>query len=828
MGGSITHPFRITKGEANFENLLEFSKKRVLQATINFQGVPTTFFELIGYDSEIMKELTGESIQKLLKRKEVMKIGEACDIKIEYPVVERKFVLDFQPNHYNDCEEDILSFKDVINQAKISKIFILSDRASSGKSVTFMDFGRKLKEHNKLFWVSYIELSKHKILLENFKNGTNTQDVSQLLMHCIGIESELEAKIFKKLFSNGKTILLFDGIDEIIPNYTNILELIFNYLTFSCDYKNQLWISTRPNMSSNFQEFLKQQNAFKFAPFTKDEMENIIKDVLKVNSIYDQDKQQVITTEVVTSIYNLRSDDCCVKDVDNLFMIQSIVEYRVKNLKAIDVDSHYSVFAAIIDNQKDSSKIPPNERDNDSILTIWDVHRAVALIKNFPNMSLNSLSIVKKWKKDRKNWTSDVIQRYGFMHGNLNDTEDGKCLINFVHQSYADFFVAQFIIHFLFDDNDDMDIEEIKSILSLFIRIMCNFESDKGCCSFLISYFKSHGNGKKVCDKIKQAIYDHLREIYDPTSFERHSDDILKNFAIFMSLDKEMMTKFFKFDEYVNLLDEYVLKGWMETNSSTFIKAASASFGPNWHEKFNKTSKKLLTHEEIEKLEGEHTDIEQMKICDLYYKSEDSEAKNRFFNNFRQIPCYSGYIQIEVITRMRESLIRDRFIERCLLKVCYNHIAPEALRFIHEIIEELCSTHVINRILFESYPESSPPLLQCLDVKDPEIFKITVNFYEKHKHSLEQLQDFFLLRPLYNFFLPCTTPIYSLYKEFVQTVFVTNKWQVLRQVQGHVLFKKKFDQSLKCENSEDLTNWIFSNNIEVGQTIYEKMFVNLE
>lgn len=828
MGGSITHPLRITKSENKFENLLEFSKKKVLQATINFQGVPTTFFELIGYDSEIMKELTGESIQKLLKRKEVMKIGEACDLRIEYPVVERKFVPDFQPINYNDCEEDMLSFKDVINQAKISKVFILSDRASSGKSVTFMDFGRKLKEHNKLFWVSFIELSKHKKLLENFKNGMNTHDVSQLLMHCIGIESELEAKIFKKLFSNGKTILLFDGIDEIIPNYTNILELVFNYLTINCDYRNQLWISTRPNMSTNFKEFLKQQNAFKFASFTKKEMENIIKDVLEVNNIYDQDKQQEITVEVMTCIDNLKSDVFCVKDVDNLFMIQSIVEYRVKKLTAIDVDSLYSVFAAIIDNQMDSSKIPPNERDNDSKLNIWDVHRAVALIKNFPNISLNSLPIVKKWKKDRKNWTSDVIQRYGFMYGNLNDTEDGKCLINFVHQSYADFFVAQFIIHFLFDDNDDMDIEEINSILSLFIRVMCNFENNKGCCRFLISYFKSHGNGKKVCDKIKQAIYDNLREVYDPTYFKRHSEDILKNFAIFMSLDTEMMTKFFKFDEYVNLLDEYVLKGWMETNPSTFIKAASDSFGPNWHEKFNKTSNKLLTHEEIEKLEREHTDIEQIKICDLYYKSEDSEAKDRFLNSFRLIPCYSGYIQVEVITRMRESLTRDRFIEKCLLKVCYKHITPEALRFIHENIEELCTTHVINRILFETYPDCSPPLLQCLDIEDPEIFKITIEFYEKHKHSSEELQDFFLLRPLYNVFLPCTKPIYSLYKEFIQKVFVTNKWQVFRQVQGHVLFKRKFDQSLKCENFEDLMIWIFSNDLKAAKTIYEKMFENLE
>ncbi|CAG9808298.1 unnamed protein product [Chironomus riparius] len=822
MGGCISEPIGSVASDTKFEDLLSFTKKKVLRSIINFQGIQTTLFELIDYDLEILKELTGENIQKLLQNKEMMKIGQVCELNLKYPFVERKFVheeLDFRSYHYIDSEDVKFTFKDIKDQTKHSKVFILSDQASSGKSASFMDFAAKLKQQSRLHWVSYIGLNEQRNYFEKL-DKTCPNDSFKILLHCIGITSQFEAKIFRKLLTNGRVILLFDGIDEIIPSCTNVLKELFEFLTWRSDYRNQLWISTRPNMSSNSKEILKQQHEFKFAPLKQEDKELFIKGILEFYGIFYKDQQNKIKGDVLYFMSNLGSD----KDVDNIFMIQSITEYRVKNSISLSEDNYFEIFANMLESQKASFKIPSLERDNDSLINIWDVHRAVALIKSFPNMKLDLLSIVKKWKKDRKNWTSDVIQRYGYMHGNFDDISS----VRFVHKSYSEFFVAQFIINFLFDDNEDMDKAEIKSIVSLFIRIMCNFKSNKICCNFLISYFKLFGYGKKVCGKVKRVIYDNLREIRDPTNSAYPSKDLLRNFAIFMSLDEEMMNKFFKFDEYVNLLDEFVLKGWMETDACTFINAVTDSLGPDWHLKFNKSSAKLLTHKEIKDLEGEYNDIEQIKICEIYRNSNETEAKQRFLNDFDQITCYNGIIQVETIARLRDSLSRDDFIKKCLLRVCYNHITPEALSFIHENIKELCSFYLINKILFDTHPDVSPPLIQCLSIKNPEIFKITADFYIEHKRSWEELQDFFLLRPLSNLFVACTTPIYGPYKEFIKNLFENNKWQLIRKVQGHILFTQNLDLSVKCENSEDLMNWIFLNNIEVGQRIYEKMFKILE
>ena len=80
------------------------------------------------------------------------------------------------------------------------------------------------------------------------------------------------------------------------------------------------------------------------------------------------------------------------------------------------------------------------ERDNDSLLTIWDYHR----IEAFPGS--DNLAIKKKLLKNQKNWTPEMLQRYGFLMEKPNNSLWGFNPHYFVHEVYQSFFAVQFII----------------------------------------------------------------------------------------------------------------------------------------------------------------------------------------------------------------------------------------------------------------------------------------------------------------------------------------------------------------------------------------------
>ena len=113
------------------------------------------------------------------------------------------------------------------------------------------------------------------------------------------------------------------------------------------------------------------------------------------------------------------------------------------------------------------------ERDNDSLLTIWDYHR----IEAFPGS--DDLAIKKKLLKDQKNWTPEMLQRYGFLMEKPNNSLWGFNPHYFVHEVYRSFFAVQFIINFLFDDNENTSDDDLKSCVNKF-NCMISFHGKKG------------------------------------------------------------------------------------------------------------------------------------------------------------------------------------------------------------------------------------------------------------------------------------------------------------------------------------------------------------
>jgi len=219
-----------------FEKLTEPMKAKILHSKIIFQGAETTLFDLIGHDKKILELLKSEEIRKILIRNEKINIRIIYkeDLKFE---VQRSFLFQMEKQQIGKMRGNKKSFNDV----KDSKIFILIDHAGTGKTTFFKHSAIKLKQEYRNFWVSFINLRKSGKVLEknkNIKDDLSKDELLSILLEIIEVNSEIEKKIFTKLFSEGKVILLFDGVDEISPRYNQQILCIFKHLGTSSGNEN--------------------------------------------------------------------------------------------------------------------------------------------------------------------------------------------------------------------------------------------------------------------------------------------------------------------------------------------------------------------------------------------------------------------------------------------------------------------------------------------------------------------------------------------------------------------------------------------------------------
>lgn len=816
MSSSIQELLQNPRNRISYQNLIRSAKHSILYSEINFQGSSTTFHNLIGSESFILGHLTSDNILKILIDNEELQIGKTCDLNVKYGYFERRFMdvnIEPSPNHGNNYEEEKKEFEEIREIVEESKTFLLSDYAGSGKTASFKSFVEELKEYNENVWVSYVELRKHLNILDTIDEmELSIENVLELLMNIIETETELEKEIFKKLFLCGNTILLFDGFDEVSPKYTDALMKFFQFLD-NTRPRNQFWISTRPHLLYKLKEVF-DAPVYKFAPFSSEEKENLILTLLDGNNIHDGDAQKVLIRDIMSYLRKLRPNCCDGQDIDIFFAIYTISEYCIKNSIKPDDQNHYDIFAALVQSQIElnAPKIPLMERDKDSLLTIWEYHR----IEAFPGPS--SLSLKKKMLKDRQNWTPEILQRYGFMTDKSKIKSNNRgCTFtrhNFVHIAYASFFAAQFIINFIYDDNECTSDEDLKGCIKAFNNMIHNQSKSLDLYSvFLVSYFKSHGKDKIINQNIKNVIYDNIRRI-DPTVWGSYMD--YQDYAAFLSIDPEIAAKFFKLGEHDTLLDDYVTNGWMNYRN-TLADAAMISLGPNWHQMFSNSS--LISDEEIEQMRRENTDEIKwnqdknlLKISNIYFKSQNLKIKNMFFDNLHKIPCSNGPIQIKLLSIMFNVHPKHQYPEKCLMKAYYDILAPEAVKFIQDRIEENFTTHQIKQIMFRDDSHWTPMLIQSLHAKDPDTFRITRDFYVKYKRSWNEIQTLFKQVHNRNFFVACTSTFYNDYKKFINEVFANDMALIIPRAQKASFKESQWDniKDFECDNTKDFRDWILS------------------
>jgi ankyrin repeat protein len=156
------------------------------------------------------------------------------------------------------------------------KIIIISDPAGMGKSTLLNSLANQIKEKLPHIWVIRLDLSNYSKEFEKkikAKLDSNTDvDFLKELMQSLpetNFKSNFENKLLTAaLEETGRVVLMFDGFDEISPNYKDIvMRLIIELKKSKVD---KIFLTTRPNMREELEQTL-DTLSYHLKPLSNDE-----------------------------------------------------------------------------------------------------------------------------------------------------------------------------------------------------------------------------------------------------------------------------------------------------------------------------------------------------------------------------------------------------------------------------------------------------------------------------------------------------------------------------------------------------------------------------
>ncbi|CAG9799945.1 unnamed protein product [Chironomus riparius] len=258
------------------------------------------------------------------------------------------------------------------------------------------------------------------------------------------------------------------------------------------------------------------------------------------------------------------------------------------------------------------------------------------------------LAIMKKWEREKK----QMVVR---------------------HDSTLWLHESQFILNFIFDDNEEIRDEEIERKFKLFDALMANEEELFLVLEFIFDYIKNEARNENQIfhEKVQNLLFRRFEDIHkNIMESEYPIFDHFRNYAKTVSICDKTSRKLWKVDENKNVLQDLIPKFKSNTavNFKEITVTAEFCFGADWHEKFNKSGKKFLSDEELKRFETKNVEFSQqqdakrsLKLCDLVDKNFNADEKEAFYKkvDLREVSIID--VKLEIISRMRDAVVKKSF-----------------------------------------------------------------------------------------------------------------------------------------------------------------------
>lgn len=218
-----------------FSDLTSESKQELLKNKVDFQGCKVELKQIFDEDIE---EIESWPLENLI---------DASKIKINY--FERFFPAPARVsiNRSFEMANKLLSVEEFVAELEKQRTLILADVAGMGKTMAAVSIAKTLQITNPQSWIVFIDLKQHAEVFKSQKSKSNF-DLNLVLENMLSFGYEIEEKLFKFFFENSNIFFIFDGFDEVSPNYTDFDLTLLQYVRKS---GNRLMVTTRTHLESD-------------------------------------------------------------------------------------------------------------------------------------------------------------------------------------------------------------------------------------------------------------------------------------------------------------------------------------------------------------------------------------------------------------------------------------------------------------------------------------------------------------------------------------------------------------------------------------------------
>jgi len=317
-----------TKFEMNYNwtDLNKATQERLLQTKITFQNNSVPLGDLLSSEAEELLAILSENILNLLLEEKHISVNTG----VNFTTIDKKFNILFRnrnlkkyTKNFEDIESDENEDESKIPSEQLTQeqmltnfigihYMLISDIAGTGKSWLLRNMAKQCQARYPNKWTTFVDLKMYK---EAFNRQIIQPEFACFMIENImKLKDDVEIKIFRELYKNGKVIIFFDGFDEISKYYAEIVKKLIK--AYVHNGGNQMWISTRQQFEVDLQRDLRLNFTFGFDNFTivdgrnlmayswiiweegyniddEADLENIVKNSLKLDTYLENAKKLI-------------------------------------------------------------------------------------------------------------------------------------------------------------------------------------------------------------------------------------------------------------------------------------------------------------------------------------------------------------------------------------------------------------------------------------------------------------------------------------------------------------------------------------------------------
>ncbi|XP_070497112.1 uncharacterized protein [Chironomus tepperi] len=472
--------------------------------------------------------------------------------------IERKFLV--------QNSKKVKNLTQIIEVREKSKLVILSAVAGAGKTVTFEYLTYKIKDKFPKRWVSYVDLKKYTYLY----NETNPFVLLTKILN-LDQKSKFEQEIFKKTFEIGKVDILWNGFDEISPTYSKFVTEILKNIKEKT--KNIQFISTRPSYAQEL------QSSLKVVPYELIPLKKIEQNRFLIEYFGSQSKNTTIINQNVEKVENILKTINVgeSRDFNTPLMLKMVAEI-LDDPKLINSTNLYGIYELFII-KKNRIWYEKGELAKSASTDIFLTNSRVNIVQIYQKFAiLQEKSMFGSDGLLVKMLSLKVLKRTTFNEALFPEiTRVGVLLIDdersyeFWHRTFADFFIAQYVIENIYSSDDDIGPYEAELRLILLYQIISSDQTNL-IINLMHAHIKAQNeNEVAFSESILQNLKTKFRDLFliclkrHPSQLTFLLDFIKKDHELLLELlqvnQKETLyTRTFDFSEGISLKLSHKLK----------------------------------------------------------------------------------------------------------------------------------------------------------------------------------------------------------------------------------------------------------------------------